>query len=131
MDCLGIENDFDTYETLNIGKHYFNKIIEIVPDFIPTEEFNFKNLINLRCDYELLEESLPHWLSKRVNLMINKAIDINLVYRARQNIKGMTIFIGDESINEEYLKMLNKLNINYNLICKDKEKNIRLKIEIL
>jgi hypothetical protein len=129
LDSLEIENDLDTYETLNIGKHYFNKIIEIVPNFIPTEEFNFKNLINLRCDYELLEESLPYWLSRRVNLMINKAIDINLVYRARQNIKGMTIFIGDESINEEYLKMLSKLNINYNLISKDKEKisDLRLK----
>lgn len=129
LDLLNIDHDLSGYKTLNIGKHYFNKIIEVVPDFMPDSSFQFSNLINLRCDYGLLDDSLQYWLTRKVNLMINKAIDINLIYNARQNIKGMTIFLGDETIDERYLKALSRLNINYNLLCKNKDiiSELRLK----
>jgi len=121
LSFLGIKNDLNHYKTLNIGKHYNNKIIEVVPDFIPSEELKFKNLLNLRCDYDLLEESLPLWFKRRVNLMIDKPIDINIISKYKSSIAGMTIFINEENFPIKYLEQLTKLKINYNLISKNLE----------
>ena len=50
-------------------------------------------LINLRCDYDLMEESLIKWLTRKTNLMINKPIDINTINFFKENIAGLTIFL--------------------------------------
>lgn len=119
LDCLDLNHDIREYETLNIGKHYNNNITEVIPDFIPSADLTFNNLINLRCDYELLMESLPHWLSRRVNLMIDSPIDIKILSRYKSNIAGMTVFVGKDNFDEEYFRLLSRLKISYTLITKD------------
>lgn len=129
LNQLSIDNNLSTYETLNIGKHYNNKIIEIVPDFTPHENLSFQNLINLRCDYTDKPKSLFKWLSRRVNLMINKPIDINDIYQNRSNVAGMTIFVDSGDFEVNYFKALTEMQIKYALICKDLDKisDLRLK----
>lgn len=129
LDYLSIKNNLNDYKTLNIGKHYNNNIIEIVPDFAPSDKLSFSNLINLRCDYTDTPESLNLWLSKRVNLMISRPIDINDIYSNKSNIAGMTIFIDKANFEINYFKALEEMQIKYALICKDLEKISELRFK--
>lgn len=121
LDLLGIENDLENYETLHIGHYYQNKVTEVVPDFIPDQNFNPETVVNLRCDYGILEGSLEPWMKHKVNLMIDKKIDPNIIYENRSNIAGMTIFMDKREITEDYLNFLSQLDLKYNLVCKDKD----------
>lgn len=123
LELLDIDNNlFNTYKTLNIGKHYHSKILEVIPDFKPSASFNPKRLINLRCDYHLDNDLLTPWLHKRVNLMISKKINANVLYYFKKNIAAITIFLDDSDVEPEYLSELSSLNIKYTLICKNKNK---------
>ena len=129
LDLLDIKNDLSDIETLSIGYHYQNIITEIIPDFIPNDSDFQGKLINLRCDYDVMEESLVKWLTRKTNLMINKPIDINTINFFKDNIAGLTIFLGEHEFHEEYFENLNKLNISFNLISRHKDKlpDLRLK----
>lgn len=129
LDILGINHDLNDIETLNIGYHYHNKITEIIPNFIPKKEDYRQKLINLRCDYELMEESLSQWLTRKTNLMINKPVDLSTLNFFKENIAGLTIFLGEHEFNEEYFINLNKLNIGFNLISRHKDKLSDLRLE--
>lgn len=130
LDLLDINNDLsNTYKTLNIGQYYHSSILEVIPDFKPNDAFNPNRLINLRCDYHPDSDSIISWLHKRVNLMISKKINTNVLYYFRNNIAAMTIFLDDSDIEPEYLSELSSLNIKYTLICRNKKKLNDLRIK--
>lgn len=123
LELLEIDNNlYNTYKTLNIGKHYHNKILEVIPDFKPGPDFNANRLVNLRCDYHTDNDMLTPWLHKKVNLMISNKINSNVLYYFRKNIAAITIFLDDSDVEPEYLAELSSLNIKYTLISKDKNK---------
>lgn len=123
LGLLKIKNNLiNSYHTLNIGKHYHSKILEVIPDFKPDPEFSSKQLVNLRCDYHTDSDNLTPWLHKRVNLMISKKINPNVLYYFRKNIAAITIFLEESDVELEYLSELSSLNIKYTLICRDKNK---------
>jgi hypothetical protein len=129
LELLNIENNLNNYKTLNIGKHFFNKITEIVPDFTPDKNEFKDKLVNLRFDYDMKEDAISDWLSRKCNLMINKPLDSHLINSYRDNIAGMTIFLGDHDFSEEYFDLLTSLNLNYTLISRypDRLPGLRLK----
>ena len=122
LDLLGVDHDLDTYKTLHLGSHYPNEILEVIPNFHPSAEYNPNLVLNLRCDYDVLEASLPSWLSRKSNIMTASPINPSLLSAFRENIAGVTIFIDSGLINQDYLKTLTSLNIKFNLICKDRSK---------
>ena len=128
LDFLSINHNLCGYKTLNIGRHYLNRIQEIVPDFDPRDNFQEK-LINIRCDYCESDEFFEKWISRQCNLMFNKPIDIYLINKYKKNIHGMTIFLGDHDFHEDYFKTLTAMGLKYTLISKYEEKlpGIRLK----
>ena len=121
LDILNIDHDLHNYKTLNIGKYFNNKILEVVPDFIPSKDYEPDRLLNIRFDYSPDESMIEHWLKYNCNLMIDKMVSIDLIQKYLDNIAGMTIFCGDESISLYYIESLQRLNIKFNLICKDKD----------
>jgi hypothetical protein len=129
FDMLGIVNDLGSYKTLHLGSHYSNNLLEVIPDFIPDPSFRPSSVINLRCDYDLLSESLPVWLSRQVNIMTSKKINTSLIASFKDNIAGLTLFLEDGDFSADYLKVLNQLNIRFNLICRDKEKLSDFRLE--
>ena len=128
LTLLDVKHDLDNFSTINIGKYYKDKILEIIPDFVPSDDFHPERLINLRCDYSSDQEIIKEWMKFKVNLMIDKAIDINTIAQNAANIAGMTIFLGDSSLTTQYVSTLQSFNLNPSLICKDNDKisNIRL-----
>ena len=121
LSLIGVENDLDNFTTINIGKYYKDKILEIIPDFLPPTDYTPERLINLRCDYNFDPDIIFEWMDFKVNLMMDKALDIELIAKKGKNIAGITLFLGDESLTNHYVSTLQSLNLNPSLICKDKK----------
>ena len=73
-------------------------------------------------DYGFVEEALPGWLSRKSNIMTSSPLPLGLLSAFKENIAGVTMFIDSGLIDKDYLNSLSKLNIKFNLICKDKSK---------
>lgn len=128
LSLMGVDNDLNSFTTINIGKYYKDKILEIIPDFTPPEGYHPDRLVNLRCDYNFDPEIISKWMRFKVNLMLDQALDIDLIVKYARNIAGMTIFLGHKSLTNSYVSTLQTLNLNPTLICKDNSKisDIRL-----
>lgn len=129
LDLLGADSDLLNYRTLYLGPHYANEILEVIPNFNPSPNYTPGLVVNLRCDYGAVEKSLPAWLSFKSNIMTSSPLDLGLLSAFRGNIAGLTIFLESGSINKDYLKSLSRLNIKFNLICRDKSKLQDLRFE--
>lgn len=121
LDALEIKHELSSYQTLSIGSHYSNKILEVVPTLKLPRSFSSSSVINVRCDYGVTSEGLNSCLSHKVNLMIDDPIDPNFIRHHKRNIVGMTIFMDKKEVTKEYLNILKKMGIKFSLICRSKE----------
>jgi hypothetical protein len=131
LDALNIKNDFEKYELVHIGENYQPKIIEIIPDFIAGPQLLINNNINLRLDLvdSLNIDVLNYWMQNRkVNIITDKNINVNLLLPFRSSIAMITIIIS-ENIAESFLKNCKALGVPLRIFCIDKTKlnQIRLK----
>ncbi|NDB28233.1 hypothetical protein EB169_01210 [archaeon] len=124
LDCLSIENDLDRFDLVYLGKSFHQKIVEIVPDFISSEDFMKNRSINLRLDYikSLNSSVFNYWLSnKKVNLITDKDINVNLLAPYKNNILLMTIMMS-QNISEQFLKLCKGLGLKLKIFCDDPDK---------
>ena len=124
LDSLGISNDLERFELVHLGKSFNQKIVEIVPDFISDANFMKDRSINLRLDYikNLNSSVFNYWVSNRkVNIITDKDININMVAPYRNNILLMTIMLS-ENISEKFLKHCKSIGLKLKIFCDDKNK---------
>lgn len=124
LDSLGIDNDLHNFELVNIGASFSQKIIEVVPDFISNEAFLKDKSINLRLDHvnSLNANVFNYWLSNRkVNIITDKDININLIAPHRSNIVMMTIIISD-NVSEKFLKQCKSIGLRVKIFCNSQDK---------
>jgi hypothetical protein len=124
LDSLGIANDLERFELVHLGKSFNQKIVEIVPDFISDANFMKDRSINLRLDYvtNLNSSVFNYWVSNRkVNIITNKDININMVAPYRNNILLMTVMLS-ENISEKFLKHCKTIGLKLKIFCDDKNK---------
>ena len=124
LDSLGIANDLERFELVHLGKSFNQKIVEIVPDFISDVNFMKDRSINLRLDYvnNLNSSVFNYWVSNRkVNIITNKDININMVAPYRNNILLMTVMLS-ENISEKFLKHCKTIGLKLKIFCDDKDK---------
>ena len=124
LDSLGIANDLERFELVHLGKSFNQKIVEIVPDFISDANFMKDRSINLRLDYvtNLNSSVFNYWVSNRkVNIITNKDININMIAPYRNNILLMTVMLS-ENISEKFLKHCKTIGLKLKIFCDDKDK---------
>ena len=124
LDSLGISNDLERFELVHLGKSFNQKIVEIVPDFVSDANFMKDRSINLRLDYikNLNSSVFNYWVSNRkVNIITDKDININMVAPYRNNILLMTIMLS-ENISEKFLKHCKSIGLKLKIFCDDKNK---------
>jgi hypothetical protein len=131
LDTLNIKNDLQKFDLLHIGENYHPKIIEVIPDFIAGPQLLANTNINLRLDLvdSLNIDVLNYWMQNRkVNIITDKNININLLLPFRNNVAAITVIIS-ENISELYLKNCKALGVPTRIFCRDKNKlnEIRLK----
>ena len=124
LDSLGIENDLHRFELVNLGRSFHQKVVEIVPDFISSEDFMKDRSINLRLDYvkNLNASVFNYWLTNRkVNIITHKDINVNMIAPFRNNIILMTIMLSP-NISEKFLKHCKTIGLKLKIFCDDKDK---------
>jgi hypothetical protein len=119
LDFLKIEHEFSKYEVFNTGRLYHNTIIEVVPDFIPQQNFFPRSLINLRLDYHYNLDSLMHFASERkLAIVSDQEIDTNVLMRIKPNVQNLFFKI-DESSNVDYYSDLKRKGFAVQLLAKE------------
>lgn len=124
LNSLGISNDFDTYEVIYTGDKHHHKILEIIPDFTPNDEYGKGQVLNLRLDLvsNLDVNIFAKWVNnKKVNLITDKEINPRLLNSFKNNISGITIILNN-TISQDFLKICQKIGINIKLFCQDASK---------
>ena len=116
LNFLKINHSFDKYDILNIGTSYHQKLIEVVPDFIPDQNFFPRSLINIRLDYHFNEDNLIHFANNRkVSIVSDKKMDINKLSRIKPAISHLYLKV-NENFDEDYVETLKLNGFNLSLI---------------
>jgi hypothetical protein len=124
LDSLGIDNILGRFELVHLGKNFNQKIVEIVPNFVSDGNFMRERSINLRldCISNLNSSVFNYWLTNRkVNIITNKDININMIAPYRNNILSITVILSS-SISERFLKHCKSIGLKLKIFCDDKDK---------
>jgi hypothetical protein len=123
LDLLNIKHSFNQYDIFNIGPSYHQKLIEIIPDFVPDQNFFPRSLINIRLDYHFNEDNLIHFANNRkISIVSDKKMDINKLSRIKPAISHLYLKV-DENFDEDYVETLKLNGFNLSLIL-DKSANL-------
>ena len=118
LNILGIENSLSNFKVFYSGAHYHQKLIEVIPDFIPQDNFFPRALLNIRMDYHFNQQALPNFASNRkIAIISDREVDLNLVNQLKPSIE-MFILKVDETSSEEYVNKLKSLKIKLTLVAK-------------
>lgn len=113
---LNIPNEFKKYDVFSIGQLYSNKLIEVIPDFTPDNNFFNKSLINIRMDYHFNEQILPHFASNRkVSIITDKEIDIKVLLHIKPAIEKLFYKV-NQDFDLNYIKQIQSMAIPFTLI---------------
>jgi hypothetical protein len=114
--ALGLKDRIE-HKTFFIGDLYPTKVVEVIPDFSPSAGFMDQRALNLRMDYNFDEEKAISWLQNRkINLLTNKPVSLNLLKYFRKNIVQLTVNI-NEKFTIDYLTAAKNTGINVEIFC--------------
>lgn len=121
LNTLSIENDLNKYDLIHIGENYNQKIIEVVPDFVSSPDFLKGNSINLRFDLisSMDVNTFKYWVTdKKVNIVTDKDLNVNLLANHRSNILSLTVMVSD-NISEKFLLLCKSIGLKIRMFCSD------------
>ena len=121
FQSLGL-SDTIPHKSFYIGDLYPTKVVEVIPDFAPPQGFMENRALNLRMDYHFSEENAIKWINNRkINLLTDKPVNLNLLKYFNKNIVQLTINMNDE-FTEDYLIEAKATGINVEIFCEDSDK---------
>ncbi|MBK25986.1 MAG: hypothetical protein CME70_18455 [Halobacteriovorax sp.] len=121
LDLLGINHNLDSVDSFHFGDKFHTTEIEVIPNFPPNVHFLHSN-VTLRMDLGGGVENLLRWASAcELNIVTDKALDINCVRQILPKLRRVTILLGDSSIDLDYIKSLEMLGVDFLLQTTDEE----------
>ena len=133
LNSLDIENNLNEYKMINCGKSFFSNIVEAIPDYIPDSKSFKQGSINLRLDLvkDLDARILAAWvLDRKVNIITNKDVNIQLLKYFKDNILSITIMTSD-SVSEPFLLAAQRAGFPVKIYCSEKERFDYFKLKFL
>jgi hypothetical protein len=110
------------HETFYMGDHYSTRVVEVIPDFTPPAGFMEGRALNLRMDYNHDENLAMRWLQNRkINLLVDKPVNINLLKYFKTSIVQLTININD-SFDEKYFLDSQAAGVPVQIFCEDPDR---------
>lgn len=126
LKSLGLKDkNAQSLETIYCGDSYWNKAIEVIPDFYsPAEIEGFPKSVNLRLDYRDSLNDVSRfinysqkWMEKHLTHLIFKdEIDLNILRPFFKNLAKISFCISPHT-NEEYVKLLKKTGKSPSFFC--------------
>jgi hypothetical protein len=123
LNLLGIHNDLEFIDPIHLGESFHLSIIDVVPDFATHNKVPFAkgSSINIRTDYTEEEQYTESWLASHSTVLhINRMIDLNLLFKYKNNIQKIFLYM-DESFTQEYMSNFDRLAIKTVLYYDQKE----------
>jgi hypothetical protein len=118
LKLLDLPQDFNR-QSLYIGPIYNNTLLEFVPNAVPPASFYPNQPITVRMDYHFDEKIFEQIVSQRkIHIITNKVIDLNLLRAHRQNILGFNFELPIET-DTEYVANLKRLGVKIVLFTKE------------
>lgn len=124
LELLEINARIDM-KTIQVGNHYHESVMEVVPDFFTDHPALKSHLVHFRMDLRHDEQCLAAWLPHyKLNIIANKILNLNLLRQFKANVSRVTLFLKDEkTFSPQYLKELKAIGLPLVLIC-DAPKNL-------
>ena len=129
LDSLKIKNNLNKLKTIHIGQSYSSKAVEIIPNFVPDENLPIDGILNVRVDRHFdINNLIRIAQTKKVNIVTDQVIDINLLKPIKENIESISFYINEET-NPKEVEYLSQLGKPINLLAKNLKnlKDIRVK----
>jgi len=129
LNLLKIKNDLDKIETIHTGVEYHKSSISVVPNHIMPSSFAEGQAVNIWGNECFDEENIVKWAyDRKCNIFLDKPMQIKYLNIIKDNINYINYYVSEED-NENYFRLLERSNIKFNLISKDKKNinNIRVK----
>jgi hypothetical protein len=121
FEILGVDCKVD-HKTVYMGDLYSTKVVEVIPDFSPSPDLLQGRAINLRMDYHFDEEGAIRWLEgRKINILTNKPVNLNLLKYFKKNIAQLTININDD-FEEGYLEEAKATGTNVQIFCENTDR---------
>jgi len=118
LDLLNIKHTFDKYNVFYTGNMYYNKLIEVIPNFVPQQNFLPRSLINIRLDYHFNTEVLKSFANQRkLAIVSDREIAENILFDIKPNLEAV-YFKVDEFSKPDYFLDLKQKGFNVHLIFK-------------
>ena len=119
LDSLKIKNNLNKIKTTFIGGGYSSKAIELIPNFIPDASLPLEGVLNVRADkYFDINNVIRIAQSKKINIVTDQVIDINLLKPVKENIESISFYINSET-NPKEVEYLSRLGKPVNLLAKN------------
>lgn len=99
LNLLFKDKTYPEIQEVHLGESYDQKILDVVPDFIPDsiDSISKSSILSIRQDYTKEDKYLDFWLSQFPSaLYINRPIDLNLLKKHKNKIKKIIIFLNDD-----------------------------------
>ena len=111
------------FKTLHSGKAFNTKVVEIVPTSIMQISIPVDHTILIRTDYGMEEKSFLHYVKNfKTTIFSDKLIQAKALKEVGQNINNFFVFLNkdDTNIPENYFRLVKSMNINFCILCKEK-----------
>tara|TARA_B100000214_G_C23956034_1_gene622882 strand:+ start:516 stop:1745 length:1230 start_codon:yes stop_codon:yes gene_type:complete len=125
------------YDTLYTGDQYWNRSIEIIPNFYePIEIEGFPDSVNIRLDYYESPKDTVHFTKNTIKWIQNRPS--HLIFKDELDLSPFSpyfsklakiSFLISESTSPQYLRHLKSLGKNLDIFCEDPDliKSLQLK----
>lgn len=109
------------FKTVYIGKHFKEKIANVIPNFHSADPRLKGKTLNIRYDKCDNLENLQKWLqTNQCGIVSNQEIDIRILNHFKKSIKTI-VFEFDSEVNcsEDYFNMLKHIGIKFSIYIKN------------
>lgn len=128
LDLLEIKNDLEKISTIYTGRNYSSTSLCIIPDTV-IDGKQFDNKPGNIMGHEYFDETniIKIANERKVNLFLNKQINIKLLELVKHNINQINFYVSLDD-DENYFSEISNLGIPLKLITKDSENLSKLRI---
>ena len=128
LNNLEIINNLDDLNPIYIGENYHVRVLEFIPDYVPPQDLLKNSIINVRADYYFDQENIFHLSrGRKLGVITNQKFSEELCYACKDSLARVSIEVDD--LDFDFLKILKKFKIPYELFTYNKENINKLRLD--
>lgn len=128
---LNISHSLNDFSMVYSGSMAHIPTVEVVPDFIPNQDFLAGSTVNIRNDLHHDESNLIAWAKgRKLGIVTSEPISTNCLYHLRPNLVKLSVN-ADSGIDENFLNSIKALNIKYDIYCTNSDKLTSLRLNFI